>query len=216
MVVTLPPLLESWVNQKVSSGMYGDVGEVIREAVRRMAVSEGVGPNSPSPMPATRTVPPLDTRTTTPPQKNMKSRRFDEADREVVVHAVGKHCGVSLQRSGHRKIALRDGKGRIYWVLGGYGDWHGIPVDLIDGTSAESAREGVFVLAKRMDASIRIFHARLSDLLGNVETFGKTELDDQRQFDLEWSSGLPTIKQCPSVKFSDVGEVPAPTAHKPR
>ena len=40
MNVTLPPALESLVQQKLASGKYHDPGDVIREALRRMLESD--------------------------------------------------------------------------------------------------------------------------------------------------------------------------------
>ena len=90
--------------------------------------------------------------------------KFDENDRRQVIAAVERHLGVRLVALGSRRTYLKDENGHRYIVLGGYGDWHGIPPEIF---AAEEGRcdEATLVIAKRYEEEIEIYMGSFSLLL---------------------------------------------------
>jgi hypothetical protein len=57
--------------------------------------------------------------------------KFDEYDRREVISKLENCLQVKLSPIGRRHKYLRDTNGRRYCILGGCGDWHGIPEEIV-------------------------------------------------------------------------------------
>ena len=75
----------------------------------------------------------------------MTSQKFHAQDRRNVRGKVEKHYGVKLSPVGSHRKYLED-EPETYCVLGGYGDWHGIPPDMIEEEEKRD-KEGILVIA---------------------------------------------------------------------
>ena len=94
----------------------------------------------------------------------MSAKKFDNIDRKRVIRVAEEHFGVKLSKVGRRPKWLHDEAGRNYWVLGGYGDWHGIPEEMMDA-EINAPLEGVLVVAVRRKASMEVFAGSVGELI---------------------------------------------------
>lgn len=101
--------------------------------------------------------------------------KFDETDRRAVIRAIQDRLGVRLSPVGRRRKWLRDGQGRSYWILGGYGEWHGIPEDMMDA-EASHPTGGNLVVATRKRQALQIFIGPLEPIVQ-----GRRKLNRARQ-----------------------------------
>lgn len=99
-----------------------------------------------------------------------KTMKFDQADRRAVIRALESHLGVQLSPVGRRRKWLRDNDGRSYWVLGGYGEWHGIPEEMID-EEVKNPTTGMLVIAKRRREALQVFVGPIDPILRNRNRF---------------------------------------------
>ena len=90
--------------------------------------------------------------------------KFDETDRRAVVSAVEKQLNVRLKRVNRRRKWFRDEAGRNYWILGGYGEWHGIPDNMMQDEVGASSN-GFIAVATRQRAAIEIHIGSLSSIV---------------------------------------------------
>ena len=95
-----------------------------------------------------------------------KAIKFDEADREATIREVQNCLGVRLSPIGRRRKWLRDDDGRSYWVIGGYGEWHGIPEEMFDA-EAKAPTDGILVFANRRREALQVFLGPLEHLVRN-------------------------------------------------
>jgi hypothetical protein len=126
----------------------------------------------------------------------MPEDRFDELDRERVIREVERHLGVKLSRAGSRRIELTDDTGNTFVVLGGVGEWHGLPKELV-----KHRKEGTLVIAKRTSERIRVFTGPMGPLVRNA---GKLHVHDSGDFsfNLAWRHDHAVIQEVPSARLS--------------
>jgi hypothetical protein len=133
----------------------------------------------------------------------MSNMKFDELDRERTIELVEQHHGVRLAKVGSRQKFLVDESGIPYLVLGGYGDWHGIPKDILDACRRP---DGKLIVAKRLPSRILVYCCPLGTLLANEHKLSITAAAD-RQFNIGWSAGIPHIKEVREMRLELIGEV---------
>ena len=126
----------------------------------------------------------------------MATPKFDNHDRKRVISEIERYYNVTLHKVGSRDKLLKDDTGKTYWVLGGTGDWHGIPKEMF-AAEEKQATDGVLVIAKRKRNNIEIFVGSLQRLIENKSSLSQT--DEQYQFDLKSSLGAITITKAPNV-----------------
>jgi hypothetical protein len=142
----------------------------------------------------------------------MPSPKFDELDRERTKKVIEDKLNVTLTMDGPRRKAFVDRDGKPYWILGGYEDWHGIPPDLLQA-GLQKYREGIFVIAKRTEQTIKVFLAPLSSLLRSRECLHQTKAGDF-QFNIDQEGERLTIKEAPDITFQFLTEIEYPPQEK--
>lgn len=138
----------------------------------------------------------------------MTADKFNENDRSITISQVQTHFAVKLSRVGSQHKVLQDMFGRIYWVLGGYQEWHGISQAMLSAAIARKA-EDVLVIAKRGRKEIESFYGPLQPLLSNYEALSHTEKGDYH-FHISITDGVLTIVELPGFSLRTMGTVPAP------
>lgn len=136
----------------------------------------------------------------------MASPKFDEQDRNKVISEVEDYYGVKLSRVGSRRKFLEDSNHRTFWVLGGYEDWHGIPLDMIEEEERRNSN-GVLVIAKRRTNSINVYSGSLQTLINNKARLSHTKEDDY-QFNINIRGNHLFIKEIPNFSLAKLGEAP--------
>lgn len=127
----------------------------------------------------------------------MTTQKFDSTDRRHVIAQLEKKLGVKLKRIGSRQKYLRDTEGKRYCIFGGYGNWHGIPREIVEREEREG-QESVMVVAKKYDQHIGIFLGPLQPLAHNKHSLAYTK-QDQFEFNTEISGSRMKIREVPSL-----------------
>jgi hypothetical protein len=134
----------------------------------------------------------------------MTQMKFDETDRRAVIDALSRHFGVRIEPVGRRRKWLRDNAARSYWVLGGYGEWHGIPEEMMD---AEVSRPsgGFFVIAMRHRSTMEIFISPLVPLVAARAKLNRaSQTTGDYQFTFKKRGTHLIIDQIPNATLSEL------------
>ncbi len=134
-----------------------------------------------------------------------KTPKFDNLDRARVIQEIERLFDVKLSQFGFRPKEQVDANGKLFWVLGGYGDWHGLPADMLE-RARSSATVGRIVIAKRLKAKMRIYIGSIGPFVAEVDKLIKTKKGDYH-FDQEIRHGNLRVKQLPNAKFELLSEV---------
>lgn len=141
----------------------------------------------------------------------MKTKKFDNYDRNRVVSEVEKYFQVKLHKAGSRDIYLKDETGKTYWVIGGVGDYHGIPKEMFTEEERQIV-EGVLIIAKKKLNSIDVFAGSLLPLIRSKRMLAVTDI--QYQFDVSPQNDILKLKQAPDVRLKKIAVVPYTTEEK--
>ena len=134
----------------------------------------------------------------------MAQSKFDETDRRAVIDALSHHFGVRLARVGRRRKWLRDDAGHSYWILGGYGEWHGLPEDMMDA-EVSSPSDGFIVIAMRQRSVMEIFIGPLAPLVAaRPKLYRASKTTGDYQFTFKKRGACLIINQVPSASLSDL------------
>ena len=140
----------------------------------------------------------------------MASLKFSEHDRRKVISEVEKYYGVELSTVDRWKRYLHDETGLSYWVLGGYGDWHGISQQMM--REERPKKNGLLVIAQiyadkmRENCLMHIFSGDLRPLIENAASLSRTEEGDY-QFDIHVRGDHLLIKQVSGYFLKKIGMV---------
>ena len=124
----------------------------------------------------------------------MATNRFDSLDRNRVIRAVEEYYGVKLEKVGRRRKWLQDESGRNWWILGGYGVYHGVPEEMMEAEQ-KALTAGMLIIAARKLTDIDIFSGSAEKLCKNRNRLyraGKTTGD--YQFNIHTSGSPPRLK----------------------
>lgn len=108
----------------------------------------------------------------------MPQSKFDETDRRVVVDALSRQSGLQLERVGRRRKCFRDDEARCYRILGGYGEWHGIPEEMMN-EEISSNSDGLLMISMRKKSVQRIREAE--KLIGALSEEERQDLCGSRR-----------------------------------
>ncbi len=95
-----------------------------------------------------------------------REKKFDEYDRNRVISEIEKHYSIKLSikpEKENRTIWRQDESGKDWWVLGGYGTWHGVPREMIEAELRDPT-EGMLVIAERKHSTIEVFDGPVHQL----------------------------------------------------
>lgn len=134
----------------------------------------------------------------------MTQTKFDETDRQAVVDALARCLDIRLTPVSGRRKWLRDDAGSSFWVLGGYGQWHGIPEKMMDA-EVSSPSGGFIVIAMRRKSTMEIFIGPVAPLVSaraRLRRASKTTGD--YQFTLKKRGGHLVVEQAPNVNLTEL------------
>ncbi len=134
----------------------------------------------------------------------MNGNKFDETDRHAVISKLSSQLGVVLTRVGRRRKWLRDGSGRNYWILGGYGEWHGVPEEMMEA-EARYPTDGYLVIAVRHRLAIEIYIGALAPVVAARDSLYRArETTGDYQFTLKKRGTHLNIDQVPSAVLTEL------------
>lgn len=96
----------------------------------------------------------------------MATNKFDSLDRNRVIREVEEYYNVKLEKAGRRSKWLQDESGRNWWILGGYGDYHGVPEDMMEAELRDPTA-GMLIIAVRKLPDIELFSGPVEQLCEN-------------------------------------------------
>ena len=137
----------------------------------------------------------------------MSDRKFDEHDRNHMIGVIKNHFGVSLVRVAGRRKWLRDNEGRNYWVLGGYKNWHGIPIKMMQA-EVEAVNHGFIAIALRKSSSLKIFVGDLQQLIKHRDRLSRARrTTGDYQFVVKQRGDHLFVDKVPSMILDGLPEV---------
>ena len=137
----------------------------------------------------------------------MATKKFGNLDRNRVIRAVEEYYDVKLEKVRRRPKWLQDESGRNWWVLGGYGDYHGVPEDMMEA-ELQALIAGILIIAERKLPDIEIFSGSVEKLCKNRNRpyrAGKTTGDYQFNIHTSGSRLMVTgVKTVPIVRLERI------------
>ena len=145
-------------------------------------------------------------------ERDMKQtvEKFDNSDRKRVIDAIQDHFDVQLTKVQNRNKWLQDETGRNWWVLGGKGDWHGIPEDMMDHEE-QAENEGMFVIAQKQSTRIEMFAGPLTpftDARNNLSPVKQQDGSYQYQFTVKTRGNQLRCDRVPSAALQEFAAFP--------
>jgi hypothetical protein len=135
-----------------------------------------------------------------------KTIKFGTLDRERVIDEVQEHYDVKLKKVGPHPKWLQDESGRNWWILGGTGDWHGIPEEMME--DEQQARvEGMLVIAQRKLTHIEAFAGLLGPLVSARDKLSWAQ-SRAYQFWVKMSGAHLQCVQAPDVVLERFARIP--------
>jgi hypothetical protein len=132
--------------------------------------------------------------------------RFTKEDRQVVMKELERIQRVALERTPVSRKLFTDKNGRLYYIFGGTGDWHGIPAPVMEEI-AKTANRTLLVFAKK-------YGTRIDVCVGTAEKFvaQKCELPRTSQGGYQFHT-IPEedgchVFQIPEVQLRKICEIP--------
>lgn len=137
----------------------------------------------------------------------MPDAKFGDDEREPVIERIETLKNIKLKPVGTKKIFLKGSDGLYYCVIGGRGDWHAIPKEVMDQEKKE--RGSVYlVIARWLRTRIEIYEGLLKPLFDSRGSLSSTKQGGV-QFDLKMpTDGILSIVQVSGAKFSKIDEFP--------
>jgi hypothetical protein len=126
--------------------------------------------------------------------------KFDAQDREQTIAEIESHLDVKLRPIGRRQKYLIDTNLKRYWILGGYGHWHGIPASMMDAEACRADKGSLFI-AVRKTTGINIFRGSVQSLVSGRERLSRNGAGDYQLLIDERGRNLH-VRELPSVKLT--------------
>lgn len=138
----------------------------------------------------------------------MSETKFDNIDRKRAIRTVEDYFGVKLSKVGRRLKWLQDEAGRNFWILGGYGEWHGIPEEMMDA-EISAPTEGILVVAVRKKNSMEIFAGSVGNLYkGREKLYRAKKTTADYQFTYKVRGNHLIVEQLPGFSLEKIGALP--------
>lgn len=97
---------------------------------------------------------------------------------------------------------LRDESGRNWCVLGGVGEFHGIPREIVDDEEADKSN-GVLVIAHKKPHAIDVFSGKLKDIVENIENLKLTK-DNHYKFNIKIKDERISVNEIQSMELNRI------------
>ena len=139
----------------------------------------------------------------------MADMKFGNDERKQVIVRLEALKNIKLLPVGNSKKFLKGSDGSHYCIVGGTGDWHGIPKEVLEQGNKDSANF-YLVIARWLKTEIQIYMGPLKPLIDRRESLTKNYRGDF-QFDLNTpTNNILSIKQVPTATFRMVDKFADP------
>lgn len=135
----------------------------------------------------------------------MADIKFSDDEREQVIERLETLKNIKLKPVGRYKKFLKGNDGLYYCIVGGSGDWHAIPKEVMEQEKKDQASV-YLVISRWLKTKIEIYGGLLKPLFELRDSLSRNEKGDF-QFDLKMpTDGILSIKQVSGVKFEKLDE----------
>jgi hypothetical protein len=132
--------------------------------------------------------------------------KFDNTDRRHVIDLLSEHVSSRLSRAENRHIYLKDNSGNRYVVLGGTGDWHGIPDDVIEDIE-QNHLDSKLVVAIKNQKSLKIYWGEIKPLLKSLGKLPRPG-NDKYTFHVDERHDYLSVREAKTVTLALFKEIP--------
>ena len=136
-----------------------------------------------------------------------KTGKFDSRDRTAVIRLIQGTFRVKLKKVNGAHIWLRDESGKRWCVIGGIGDFHGIPKRIMECEREESA-DGQLVIAKKLVDRVDVYVGSLQSLIDAKHRLSRRKRDGAYLFNVNVKPGSIRIAEVPSVVLARICTLP--------
>jgi len=139
----------------------------------------------------------------------MADIKFSGDEREPVIERLETLKNIKLKPVGRYKKFLKGSDGLYYCIVGGSGDWHAIPKEVME--QEKKGQASVYlVIARWLRTRIEIYGGLLKPLFELRGSLSRNEKGDF-QFNLKTpTDGILSIKEVAGAKFEKLDEFSAP------
>ena len=135
----------------------------------------------------------------------MADIKFSDDERKQVIERLKTLKNIKLNPVGRYKKFLKGSDGLYYCIVGGSGDWHAIPKEVMEQEKKDQASV-YLVIARWLKTRIEIYGGLLKPLFELRASLSRNEKGDF-QFHLKMpTDGILSIKQVSGVKFEKLDE----------
>jgi hypothetical protein len=132
--------------------------------------------------------------------------KFSDDERKPVIERLEKLKNIKLKPVGKSKVFHKGNDELYYCIVGGRGDWHEIPKEVMEQEKKDQASV-YLVIARWLRTKIEIYGGLLKPLFGSLSPNAQGNF----QFDLKMpTDGILSIKQVSGAKFKKLDEISAP------
>ncbi len=138
----------------------------------------------------------------------MADIKFSGDEREQVIERLETLKNIKLKPVGRYKKFLKGSDGLYYCIVGGSGDWHAIPKEVMEQEKKDQASV-YLVIARWLKTKIEIYGGLLKPLFELRGSLSRNEKGDF-QFHLKIpTDGILSINQVSGIKFAKLAEFSA-------
>ena len=138
--------------------------------------------------------------------KHTAATKFDNLDRKRVIDTIQEHFGVKLDQVAQRPKWLRDESGRTWWVLGGVGDWHDIPKEMME-YEIDAQMEGMLAITEKKRATLEVFVGPLHQLVSSRDDLSQNKKTGARHFTVKVMRDHIQCDQVPAVVLKRIASI---------
>jgi len=133
------------------------------------------------------------------------TKKFSETDRRRVIKHLEEFLNIKLTPIGRSRKYLSGSDGRKYCILGGYGEWHGVPSEILTQDHAGAARTNIIV-ARLLTDRIELFLGPIEHLFNNKNLLPLNKQDEYQFHIKKVAADRMYINELPDFYLSKIYE----------
>jgi hypothetical protein len=131
--------------------------------------------------------------------------KFSNVDRRRVIRELELRRGIHLSAIERKSVWQSDQTGREYLILGGRGDWHGIPREVVRAERGPD-QEARLIFCDLAEDAIRVFEGDLRHLLRNADRLHVSQ--EKLTFNLSRATGRLGIAELSGFYLTRIFDIP--------
>ena len=135
-----------------------------------------------------------------------KIDKFDKWDRKRVVGLIQKTFCITLSAVGSRDIWFRDESSAEWWIIGGKGDFHGIPEEMMDRDRGRES-SGRLVFAQKLADGLNVYVGSVQPLVTAKHKLSRRKRDNAYLFNVVVRNDRMRIVEEPSIVLKKIDTI---------